>query len=66
MNLKELRTYCREQMSKNPDLSEEIRDIYYLAVSEVDEGGSETHECELAYNDISYLIGKTPIKSKKL
>jgi hypothetical protein len=41
---------------ENPDLKEQISDFYYLALDEIEDGESETHECELAYNDIMELI----------
>lgn len=40
----------------HPKHTEELRELYFLAVSEIEEGGSETHECELAYTDIQDLI----------
>jgi len=43
-------------IDKHPHLTEEIRDLYSLAVSEIEEGGSESHECHLAYEDINELI----------
>ena len=30
--------------------------LYELAVSEIEEGGSEIHECMLAYDDIVELV----------
>jgi len=56
MNLEQLRTHCRQMIDKHPHLTEEIRDLYSLAVSEIEEGGSESHECHLAYEDINELI----------
>jgi hypothetical protein len=43
-------------IDKHPHLTEEIRDLYSLAASEIEEGGSESHECHLAYEDINELI----------
>jgi hypothetical protein len=56
MQLSDLKTEVIKFVKENPDLKSEILDFYYLAVSEIEEGGSETHECELAYNDIVELI----------
>jgi hypothetical protein len=56
MNLPELKSEVIKSINENPDLKSEILDFYYLAVSEIEEGGSESHECELAYNDIVELI----------
>jgi hypothetical protein len=41
---------------EHPSKKEEIKDVYYLALSEIEEGGSEMHECELAINDIQEII----------
>ncbi len=55
MNLSELRTEALRIIKAKPELNEEIRDLYSLAVSEIEEGGSESHECDLAYNDMLEL-----------
>ena len=55
MNLQQLKSEALRIIKANPDLKEEIQDLYSLAVSEIEEGGSETHECELAYNDMVEL-----------
>ena len=39
-------------ISSNTQYRDEITLLYYLAKSEIEEGGSEEHECELAYNDM--------------
>ncbi len=54
--LKSLREFAAQLIVKNPDHQDEILDLYHLAVSEVEEGGSESHECHLAYNDMISLI----------
>jgi hypothetical protein len=41
---------------ENPDLKDQISDFYYLALDEIEDGESETHECEMAYKDIIELI----------
>lgn len=56
MDLKQLREETHKLIHDNPDLKSEILDFYDLAVSEVEEGGSEMHECELAHNDMLELI----------
>ncbi len=43
-------------MLEYPSKKEIIKDIYYLALSEIEEGGSEMHECQLAINDIQEII----------
>ncbi len=58
MNIQRLRTYCKEMIDKHPHLTNEIRDFFSLAVSEIEEGGSEVHECSLAIQDIEELISE--------
>ena len=58
MDLQELRQEAIKIIKANPELKSEIQDLFSLAISEVEEGGSESHECDLAYNDmieLSYL-----------
>lgn len=56
MNRESLIKYAREQAKARPDLSDEIGDLLDLALWEIDDGGSEQHETELAYNDIKFLV----------
>lgn len=58
MNLAQLKEKTKELISKNPDLRDDLMEFYYLAVSEIEEGGSEQHECELAYSDMMDLLEK--------
>lgn len=54
--LKKLYTFCIEKAKEFPEHKTEIMDYYDIAYSEVEEGGSETHECELAEESINQLI----------
>lgn len=56
MNLQQLKERTLEFIQKRPDLKSELVDYYQLAVSEIEEGGSEQHECELTYSDMLDLI----------
>tara|TARA_Y100000389_G_scaffold25738_1_gene22251 strand:- start:1610 stop:1801 length:192 start_codon:yes stop_codon:yes gene_type:complete len=58
MNLSELKTFAEQMSEANPKHDDQIRDFYFLAVSEVESGESETNECELAYSDINQLINE--------
>jgi hypothetical protein len=58
MNIQYLRNYCQEKISQNRHLQSEIVDLYDLAMSEIEEGGSEAHEVSLAINSIDELIEK--------
>lgn len=50
MNLSELKAEAIRIIKAKPELKSEIQDLFSLAISEIEEGGSETHECELAHN----------------
>ena len=56
MTLQELKAYAENMSVKYPEHDEQIRDLYFLAVTEVEDGESEAHECELAISDIDELI----------
>jgi len=43
--LLELRRWCREKASHCPKLKHDIMDLYDLAVMEIEDGSSATHEC---------------------
>ena len=49
---------ANELIDKHPSLQPQIRDFIELAFSEIEDGESETHECELAWNDILELTGE--------
>jgi hypothetical protein len=55
MNLSELKAEAIRIIKAKPELKSEIQDLFSLAISEIEEGGSETHECELAHNDMLEL-----------
>jgi hypothetical protein len=55
MDINYLRQYCADQIKLYPNLKEEILDFFYLAIDEIEEGGSERHEIELAINSIEEL-----------
>lgn len=56
MDIQYLRTYCKEKIRQNPGLQDEIVEFYNLAMSEIEEGGSESHEVNLAIGSIEDLI----------
>lgn len=56
MNLQQLKVQALKIIKEKPELKSEIQDLYSLAISEIEEGGSEMHECQLAYNDMLELI----------
>jgi hypothetical protein len=64
MNLLQLKWYAVESSRKNPTLHNEIYDIVNLAISEIDEGGSENHECELARRDIEFIVNEKMIEGE--
>lgn len=56
MDLKIFTEKTKELLKNNPLYSEEIEQLYYLALSEIEDGSSEIHECNLAYNDMLDII----------
>jgi hypothetical protein len=58
MGIKELKERVLKLIDMHPKHTEELRDLYFLAMSEIDEGGSETHECDLALRDMLELVGE--------
>ena len=58
MTLRDLYQYCKEVSIKYPSLTDDIMGFYDLAEMEVEDGGHENHECELAVSDINGLISK--------
>jgi len=45
-------------IDKYPKKGDELREFYHLAVSEIEEGGSESHECSLAWRDMLDSVGE--------
>lgn len=56
MTIKQLQEFCVGAMKKRPELKTEIENYFYLALDEIEDGGSEEHECELAVSDINELL----------
>ena len=57
MNLNYLVEYAKRVIGEHPLLRMQIIDIVTLAKDEIEDGGSEDHEVNLAINDIEALIG---------
>ena len=55
MYKEELKAEAIRIIKANPELKSEIQELYSLAISEIEEGGSEYHECDLAHNDMLEL-----------
>jgi hypothetical protein len=64
MNLHELKTYAVKMAKENPTLKSEIYDFVQLAIDEIDEGGSEDHECSLAQRDIEFIVNEKMIEGE--
>ena len=64
MNLHELKIYAVKTVRENPTLKSEIFDFVQLAIDEIDEGGSEEHECELARRDIEFIVNEKMIEDE--
>jgi len=55
MTLEELNTYKLLMCAKYPEKANKIRENYETALCEIEDGESESHECELAYSSIKEL-----------
>ena len=58
MTLSNLKTYAEGISRQYPQLDDEVRDLYFLAEMEVEDGESENNECELAIGSIKQLISE--------
>ena len=56
MTLQELRARSIELANEHPHYEDQIRDLFFLAQDEIEDGGSEAHECELAISDMESLV----------
>jgi uncharacterized UPF0160 family protein len=56
MNLEYLRKFIKEKKEQYPSLASKINDMYYLCLSEIDEGGSEQNEVDHCIFDIEEII----------
>jgi hypothetical protein len=56
MTSQELYRETTKFILENPKIREQISDFYYLALDEIQDGQSETHECNMAYNDMLQLV----------
>jgi hypothetical protein len=64
MTRKIVNDYAMQMISDYPALKHDIINFVTLAIDEIDEGASPTHEWELAYNSIKELISEH-IKNKQ-
>ncbi len=58
MTLANLKKYAEGISKQYPQIDEEVRDLYFLAEMEVEDGESENNECELAIGSIKQLIAE--------
>jgi hypothetical protein len=56
MNLDYLSKFIKEKKEKYPSLKNDINELYYLCLSEIEEGGSEQAEVDSCISDIEDLI----------
>jgi hypothetical protein len=56
MNIQTLNQEANRIIKEIPSLEDEVRDLFELAMTEIEEGGSESHECQLAINDMEELV----------
>jgi hypothetical protein len=58
MTRKIVNDFAMKMISEYPVLKHDIIDFVTLAIDEIDEGASPTHEWELAYRSIEELISE--------
>ena len=56
MNIETLKEKTIELLETHPEYKHHFEEYYYLALSEIEEGGSEQHECDTAYNEMLAII----------
>jgi hypothetical protein len=56
-SIEQLVQWAKGVAKEHPKHRDEIWSLISLCQDEVEEGGSETHEVQLAYNDICDLVG---------
>lgn len=56
MGIKELTQQTRLLIAKHPELKETFMSLYELAITEIEEEGNETTECERALADMNEEI----------
>ncbi len=66
MNTQTLKQEANRIIKEIPALEDEVRDLFDLAMSEIEEGGSESHECQLAINDMEELVKEYMRKTHSL
>jgi len=62
MNLTILREKTKDLISQYPAYSEELTDLYELALDEIADGSPEFHECNLAYSDMLEIINNIVVE----
>lgn len=65
MTIENLKAETLQLIDKYPELRTEFKDFFYLAISEIEEGGSERHECDLASSDMQDLVKEFEKKNGK-
>jgi hypothetical protein len=49
MRLGQLSNHCLAMIQEFPGIENEIKDLFQLALDEIEQGESEPHECEMCY-----------------
>lgn len=55
--INELVEWSKDIAEEYPSSKKQIFEFVILCIDEVEQGGSEAHEVQLAYNDICDLVG---------
>jgi hypothetical protein len=57
MDLEKLLEQMNRLSIEYPFHKEGLEELYWLCIDEIEGGGSVTHECELAWNDMLDMVG---------
>jgi hypothetical protein len=56
MDIESLLIHSRKLIENHYKHADEIESLYVLACDEIEAGGSEPHECELAVSEMDYIV----------
>ncbi len=58
MQFSEFKEFVLKSIKDHPDKKDQITDMYWLAIEEINDGGDPTHECELGWQAIQDIINE--------
>ena len=64
MDIQTLKKHTIDTIIKYPSLSYDVKDMYELAITEIEEGGSERTECDRAIDAIDEIVNEYEMQLK--